>query len=78
MQPWTNKQVVFDFSGRIFLKYIFSVHLQLSACPTTHFTCQDGKCVGMEKRCDNIEVRFSYIHVPLFALIWYGNLENTS
>ena len=36
---------------------MFSVHLQLSACQPTHFTCRDGKCVSMEKRCDNVEVR---------------------
>ena len=33
-----------------------SVQLQLSACLSDQFTCRNGKCVGMESRCDNIEV----------------------
>ena len=33
-----------------------SVQLQLSACLPDQFTCRDGKCIGMDSRCDNIEV----------------------
>ena len=32
-----------------------SVQLQLSACLPGQFTCRDGKCIGMDSRCDNIE-----------------------
>ena len=35
-----------------------SVQLQLSACREDQFTCRNGKCVGVEKRCDNVEVLF--------------------
>ena len=33
-----------------------SVQLQLSACQLEQFTCHNGKCIGMESRCDNVEV----------------------
>ena len=42
-----------------------SVQLQLSACQPDQFTCRNGKCVGMESRCDNIEVAF---HSHLFDI----------
>ena len=31
--------------------------LQLSACPEGGFTCDDGKCLDISQRCNNIEVR---------------------
>ena len=31
--------------------------LQLSACPEGGFTCDDGKCIDISQRCNNIEVR---------------------
>ena len=31
--------------------------LQLSACPEGWFTCDDGKCLEISQRCNNIEVR---------------------
>ena len=36
---------------------IISVQLQLSACLPHQFTCHNGKCVSMNSRCDNVEVR---------------------
>ena len=30
--------------------------LQLSACPEGGFTCDDGKCLEISQRCNNIEV----------------------
>ena len=43
-----------------------SVQLQLSACLSDQFTCRNGKCVGMESRCDNIEVdSLLYLLCPL-------------
>ena len=35
--------------------------LQLSACEEEQFTCNDGKCLDIHQRCNNIEVRFYYI-----------------
>ena len=43
----------------------FSVLLQLSACLANEFTCQNGKCVNMESRCDNVEVNTMYISLKL-------------
>ena len=34
-----------------------SVILQISGCQEKEFTCDDGKCVKLEQRCNNIEVR---------------------
>ena len=31
--------------------------LQLSGCNEEQFTCDDGKCINISQRCDNIEVR---------------------
>ena len=31
--------------------------LQLSACDEGQFTCDDGKCLDISQRCNNIEVR---------------------
>ena len=31
--------------------------LQLSACPEGGFTCDDGKCLDISQRCNNIEVK---------------------
>ena len=31
--------------------------LQLSSCPEGGFTCDDGKCLDISQRCNNIEVR---------------------
>ena len=31
--------------------------LQLSGCEEEQFTCDDGKCLQMSQRCNNIEVR---------------------
>ena len=31
--------------------------LQLSACAQGQFTCDDGKCLDISQRCNNIEVR---------------------
>ena len=42
-----------------------TVQIQLSACLPDQFTCRDGKCVGMESRCDNIEVISSLSLSPL-------------
>ena len=33
--------------------------LLMSACQEEEFTCDDGKCVNMTQRCDNIEVRIN-------------------
>ena len=33
--------------------------LQLSGCEEEQFTCNDGKCLDIHQRCNNIEVRFS-------------------
>ena len=33
--------------------------LQLSGCEEEQFTCNDGKCLGIQQRCNNIEVQFS-------------------
>ena len=33
--------------------------LLMSACQESEFTCDDGKCVNMTQRCDNIEVRIN-------------------
>ena len=52
----TNRSIEVMLTSMIIQLAIFSVQLQLSACPLTHFTCQDGKCISMERRCDNIEV----------------------
>ena len=35
----------------------FSVKLQLSACHANQFTCSNGKCISIDSRCDNREVR---------------------
>ena len=32
--------------------------LQLSACPEGSFTCDDGKCLDISQRCNNIEVGY--------------------
>ena len=34
--------------------------LQLSACPDGGFTCDDGKCLHISQRCNNIEVRILF------------------
>ena len=34
-----------------------SMVLQIGGCQERGFTCDDGKCVTMEQRCNNIEVR---------------------
>ena len=37
-----------------------SAILQISGCKEEQFTCDDGKCIAMSQRCNNIEVRPSY------------------
>ena len=38
--------------------------LQLSACEEDQFTCHDGKCLNINQRCNNIEVRLYYVSRP--------------
>ena len=33
--------------------------LQLSGCNEEQFTCDDGKCINISQRCDNIEVHIN-------------------
>ena len=36
-----------------------SQELQISACSEEQFTCEDGKCIRISQRCNNIEVNYS-------------------
>ena len=36
--------------------------LLISGCQEGQYTCDDGKCVGINQRCDNIEVRYIRFH----------------
>ena len=40
--------------------------LLMSACKESEFTCDDGKCLNMTQRCNNIEVRMNILHVTSF------------
>ena len=57
-----------------------SVQLQLSACHPDQFTCHNGKCVGMESRCDNVEVDLNCmfeIHNPLHRTVRTAVMRRT-
>ena len=49
-----------------------TVQIQLSACLPDQFTCRNGKCVGMESRCDNIEVISSFLRLPILSTTLSG------
>ena len=45
--------------------------LQISGCEEGHFTCDDGKCISIDQRCNNIEVFLNICFLnsfPLFTL----------
>ena len=47
----------------------YSLHLTLSGCSETEFTCFDGSCISMQRRCNRkLDCRHLLIFVKIFFL----------
>ena len=57
-----GQTVRLDLSVSQNLYFDLSIQLQLSACLPDQFTCQNGKCVSIDSRCDNVEVGDFFLH----------------